>query len=92
MFSSGSQAIQLKSVGWLPKNTVLQIFLSKFLNVYGYPEMDANSLSFAVDHSRSKKQQAESLVIRPMRRMREGLKGNWRGWSLFYVPDKPAGA
>jgi hypothetical protein len=26
--------------------------------------------------------------IRPMRRMAGWDKANWRGWSLFYIPDK----
>jgi hypothetical protein len=30
--------------GWLPKNTVLQIIFSRFLNVSGEPKMDSNSL------------------------------------------------
>ena len=28
------------------------------------------------------------LAIMPMRRKSIGTKGNWRGWSLFYVADK----
>jgi hypothetical protein len=31
-------------VAWLPKNTVLQLFLSRLVNVSGGPKMDSNSL------------------------------------------------
>ena len=30
---------------WLPKNTVFQLFLSRFLNVCGGPDLDSNRLT-----------------------------------------------
>ena len=38
---------------WLPKSSVLQIILSRFLNVSGDPEMDSNSLYFTAGCLRS---------------------------------------
>jgi len=72
-----------KRIVWLPKNTVLQIIFSRFLNGSGARD----GFEPVVLHNRSlgwEKQQAESLSDCAMRRMPAGFKANWRAGPLFY--------